>query len=485
MSEVTVLSFINRFFSKPSPEPSLKPDRDLTALKTFVIPEGGRVYNPLTFFDRGEKSDIELVVFLPKYGLFFAEALPYSYDDLEHATVERSGPARKQVSTTHFEQSEYKIRRKLQDVLSFDSTPLYRFLWLPNMEENEFDQLHESFHELLPKHQLLFRNESVDSIRIKFESLAAPLDSTLSGVRIIGALLPQLFVLPYGKYTNGALLSPRQSDFLLSSTSPKTLLRGWYGTGKSAILIRKALQTMLEDPDKKLLIVAPTLLASELLRNEYMALCEYGCLSPDLAKIHFIAASEISKDPKLFERSDMIVCDDADKIDPIWIDFWMQNLGKKTLLCSCIDSISGFDEVMELSHTYNPSLNPTTVSCAQAGLIPVLLSEIRKLCDHAQYEDIAVISENASLLTGLKEAIDEYFMTNSCAVSDNFSLQNRSLDSVVLSTPENIYGLQIPHIIIVKEANAEIYPFVLSRASESATIISVKQSFDAHGDTNE
>lgn len=480
-----MLSLFTRLFSKSSPEQSLKPKGDLTALKTFVIPEGGRVYNPLTFFDRGEKIDIELMVFLPRYGLFFAECLPWSYDELQHATIERSAPARKQMSTTHFERSEFKIHRKLEDVLSFDSTPLYRFLWLPNMEENEFDQLHESFHALLPKNQLLFKDETPDTVRTKFESLAAPFDTTLSGVRVIGALLPQLFILPYRKYANGALLSPRQSDFLLSPTNSKTLLRGWYGTGKSALLIRKALQTMLEYPEKKLLIIAPTLLASELLRNEFMALCEYGCLSPDLSKIHFIAASDISKDPKLFERSDMIVCDDADKVDPMWIDFWMKNLGSKTLLCSSIDSISGFDELMELSHSYNPSLSPKTISCAQAGLIPVLLSEIRKLCERTTYENIAVIVETASLLPELKEAIDEYFIINCCSIGDNFSLQSRSLDSIILSTAENMYGLQIPNVIIVKDENNETYPFVLSRASESATIISVKQSIDFNGDTDE
>lgn len=95
-----------------------------------------------------------------------------------------------------------------------------------------------------------------------------------------------------------------------------------------------------------------------------------------------------------------------------------------------------------------------------------------------------VILHNDDRITEYKEAIDEYFNINTRVLSPEFSLQYQNLDDLVITTAENTHGLHTPHVFLVGSDEKEYYTYALSRASESATIISSSNPKGADHDQN-
>jgi hypothetical protein len=69
-------------------------------------------------------------------------------------------------------------------------------------------------------------------------------------------------------------------------------------------------------------------------------------------------------------------------------------------------------------------------------------------------------------------------------VNKAFSLQYQNLDDLILTPSENTYGLHLPHVFLIVSDEEENYTYALSRASESATIISFSNPQGGDNDQN-
>ncbi|KFN38842.1 MAG: hypothetical protein JU82_09825 [Sulfuricurvum sp. MLSB] len=94
----------------------------------------------------------------------------------------------------------------------------------------------------------------------------------------------------------------------------------------------------------------------------------------------------------------------------------------------------------------------------------------KRLLDTPKHAIIVVLPES-EMLVPFKKAIDEYLALNCRILTSDFSLQYQNLDDLLLSTAENISGINIPHLFLVLPENSDDYTFELSRASDTATII--------------
>lgn len=101
-----------------------------------------------------------------------------------------------------------------------------------------------------------------------------------------------------------------------------------------------------------------------------------------------------------------------------------------------------------------------------------LLMELRALLQNTPAETVMVLFNEIRLLKSYKEKIDEYFGFTSRVLTPSFSLQYQSLDTLLLATPDLTSGIHIPHLFFITSEETANYDYVLSRASESATIIS-------------
>jgi hypothetical protein len=469
-------SFLTRFISSKSKQPILNDSGDNTSLKIFAIKEGGKFFHDFKLFHKETVSTIDILVFLPHFGIFIGEIIDWKASELENATVARYTRQSKHPSTTHLGDKESKIRSKLEDVLSFDFTPVYRFIWMRNLTENEFDELDSSFHELLPKSRMLFSDEEINSIKDKLHSLGECLTTPLSGIKIMGALQSFTFILPSPNNPAGALLSPQQNSFLSLPITQTTTLYGNYGTGKSSVLIRKAMVMLLNDPSEKILLLAPTLLASELLRNEFVSLMYHGALNIDLTRITFSHPIENFDSFKPFNDSTAIFCDDIHHMNLNFVDSLKQKYGKRTLLFTSIQENNHTECNIPFTYSYHKSITPNFFQCKEENIIAFLLSELRKCITEKDTKNILIIVYDSNLISLLKEAIDEYLGISSRILSLKFSLQTQDLDELIITTVDCISGIYAPHMFLLTNDSSQDYTYALSRASETATIITLLNS---------
>jgi len=468
-------SFLTRFFSSKPKEPIVNETEDNIPLKIFVIKEGGKFFHDFKLYHHHNVTPIDTLIFLPHYGIFFGETLTWKASELENATVERSSRQSKRASATHLEGVEAKIRSKLEDVLSFNFTPVHRFIWMKNLSEIEFDALDPSFHELLPKERILFGNDTVDTIKTKLNTIGEYQSTPLSSVQIIGALASHTFILPTPSYPMGSILSPQQNHFLAFPLQGVTTLYGDYGSGKSTLLIRKAMLMLLANNEEKIILLAPTLLASELLRDGFVSLMYYGALSIDLNRIVFSHVLEELDNLKSYQDATAIFCDDSYRMESRFIERLKDKMAHKTLLFSSIDEDLDSKTNIHLIYGYRKKPSLTRIECTEKGMLPTLLSELRKHTADGGKGVILVLTD-PTLIPLYKEPIDEYLGLNARRLTLDFSLQYQDMDDLIITTVECMSGISCSHILLLTTEPSENYTYPLSRASETATIISYSNS---------
>jgi hypothetical protein len=468
--------------SKPKSEMSAEQNEN-NALKTFVTQEGGKFFSDFKLFHRTEVTSIDTLIFLPNFGIFLGETITWRASELKTATVERSSKRTKRPAATHFETLESKVRHKLDDVLSFHTTPIYRFIWMKNLTEEEFDALDPSFHQLLPQKYLLFHTENLASVKDKLYRIGEYRHEPYSSVKILGALNSHAAILPTKTTPSAALLSPQQNLFLTSPIEGSMTLLGGYGSGKSTLLIRKALLYMLSHPAYKMMIITPTLLGGELLRNEIVSLLEYGAIRIDLSALYFytpltfeIAEVDRLETLKSFQESSLFLCDDVHLFKDIFLDKLRLKIRSHPLICTSISPYSS-DTTFSLSGRFrrtptakeiSPPLNQSTIT---------LLMPLRKHLTRTTPSEILIAVSNNQEALYIKEAIDEYFDFNCRLLTSTFSLQYQDLDSIIVAPVECVSPICRGHVILLGidpcDAN---YSLALSRASETLTIISCNKS---------
>lgn len=474
------LSFFNRFKSKKplSTEPIEQNKDDLFQkefFQTIAQEVNGAFFENFALYHHNAVTPIDLLMFLPNRGIYFGEKITWTFDELKGAHVERSSKQSNKSPATHLENTQWRIQKKLEDVLSFDSTPIERFFWMAHMSEHEFDTLDSSFQELLPKGRLIFSNDSKEMIREKFEALSPLQKEPYSKVKVIGSLLSHTILLPNPSNPFGSLLCDEQIRFLDTPLeTPITQLCGDYGSGKSTLLLRKAIQILLDDPTKKIIIFTPTKLGGELLRDELLALIEYGAFSVELASFSFYTPEQSNSADyrKHFQDSTHLFCDDADRMKSAFIETLRHESKGRLLLVCALEPVVSSCTVKLINH-YRYDARHHLVRCKENAILMTLLSLLRKQLTQSPTSQIMVVLDDYEMLKEYKIAIDEYLHNNCRILTPAFSLQYQNLDDVILTTPECLSGLSIQHLYLISAVENHDYPYILSRASETATIISV------------
>lgn len=476
-----LFSFLTRFFSSKEAErpETLNADEQNSSLRAFVQSEGGKFFFDYKLYHQESATSVDILIFLPNYGIFVGEIINWDATELKNATVERSSVHAKRPAATQFNQLESKIRRKLEDVLSFDSTPIHRFIWMRHLSESEFDTLDPSFHELLPKNRILFSDGNIETVKTKLTSLGEYRHDPYSTLQIMGALNSHSYILPTSLNPSGSLLSPQQNLFLAADHEGVTILSGGYGSGKSTLLIRKALLHLLVHPGEKVLVITPTLLGSELLRNELISLLEYGALSVNLNALFFYnpgfstnADVERIEDLRNFQDASIILCDDVHLMKKDFIDKLLKYRNNQSLMMTTAEEDIS-DAAFKLLGQFRRIPIPKKVSSAHNHFVIALILQLRKILVRAQTTEILVITSDEHHLIPIKEAVDEYFNLNCRVLLPSFSLQYQNLDSIIITTMECIAPFSRAHVFLMGlDPTDPNYPLALSRASETLIIIS-------------
>ena len=437
----------------------------------------GTLLQKFTLFHNTTARPIDLLIFLPHYGLYLGEHLTWKKSDLKGATVEQPTQNSKKAPTTQLESTQKLLHQKLEDVLSFDSTPIERFFWLENLTEAEFDLLDSSFHKLLPKRRLLFSDDTIQNIQDKLIALGTYHDHPYSKLKVVGSLQAHTLLLPTTAEPFGTFLNTAQTEFLEAIPKKNTplILGGVYSSGKSTVLTRKIAQVLLENLSATLMVITPTRLNGEILRQNLVALGEFASVTFDFSRIHFVHPNSLygAIDPNDVPNNlTHIVCDDIQLLDIT--DFIYKMIQSKGILAILSGSILTENTTPYiLKHPYRDPEIRTEPPSDTAKTIYILMFRLRDHLAHLSSTPIMIIVPDSVVLKQYKEAIDEYFHLESRVLDDNFSLQYKNLESITLSTPEFISAVSVSHTYLVNlDPNNDLYSLALSRASETVTIIS-------------
>ncbi|HEX5329608.1 hypothetical protein [Sulfuricurvum sp.] len=485
-----MFSFLTRFFQKNIPLEEIQPESTnrlpIDTIHSIAQEEDGLFFENFNLFYQDKRLKIDLLLFLPYRGLYFAEAISWDFTALQDMSIERSSQKSKKRASTHLEETASAIHQKLEDILSFDSTVCERFFWMNRLNEDEFDRLDPSFHALLPKERLIFNDSSKESIRYKLDSLAQKRDEPYSTLKIMGSLQSHTLILPSEENPYGQFLSEEQLTFLETDfTDTVTTLFGEHNSGKSSAIIRKALLTLLSNPKENVLIITPTLIGGEILRHELISLLEYGALSIDFNCLHFYTPrdTETLTQMDIFQSASSILCDDSHLLEKGFIDALLEHREKRWILLSMHNNYTPISNssIIFYNH-YQKNIHYRKLPANTTNVLMTLLLELRGQLLSSSPERVMVILESDKQLMLYKEGIDEYFDIKSRILSKEFSLQYQNLDNLILTTPEYTYGLHVAHVYFIVSDEIDNYTYALSRASESATIISVSKPEEVEDD---
>jgi hypothetical protein len=203
---------------------------------------------------------------------------------------------------------------------------------------------------------------------------------------------------------------------------------------------------------------------------------DHGALSIDLTRITFSFLPESFSELRNFNDATAVFCDDSELMDTNLIHQLIQKRGKRLLLLTAISDTPISGNSIRLTHGYRDAITPRTLHCLSANPLYSVLLELRKRLVDAPSNEIGILFSEPEFLAPFKEAIDEYLRLNCRILTRQFSLQYQNLDNLILATADSISGISISHLILVTSNDLVDYTYPLSRASETATIISYSKS---------
>lgn len=473
-----LFSFFSHLTSSKKRPNNLPMKSNTSVFNPLILRENAVLLTDFTLFHHESHSKIDLLLFLPHYGLYLGEKLSWGLQDLKGASIKRLTHQTPKIPHTKIESTENTIYQKLQDVLSFDSTPIERIFWMQNLTKAEFETLNSSFHELLPKTRLIFKDDTAVEVRTKLHALREFQTIPFSKLKVIGSLNAHTLLLPTSTEPFGSFLSHEQQVFLDTPIRSRSILSlcAPYSSGKSTVLIRKIMSYLLFHPEETALIIIPTQLSGELLRNEFIALMEFSAVKFNLAQLHFYTPSkenDLIDTTRFFQESSLIACDDVHLLCAQMLERLLERKGSRSLLLCGITNPLNM-EVFTLSTVYrNPVVNTVTFSHTKGALFTLLMG-LKTHLETTSSHLIMIILPRPQMVVEYKEAIETHLQIKCRVLNNTFSLQYDNLEEITLSTPEYISGLNVPHsyLINLNSQDSLYYPLALSRASDTVTIIS-------------
>ncbi len=474
-------SFLSRFYFSKSlsktKTSTQKVKKSPETLKNATLKSNGLFLENFTLFYRDQSSLLDIVIFLPHYGLYVGEKISWKINELHDAKIERFRKGGTKKSTTRFNSTEGVIQQKLEDVLSFNFTPIERFVWMENLSESEFDTLNYSFHEFLPKNRVIFNSDTIQTIQTKLASIGTYQSQPHSTLKVLGSLMAHTLLLPTTQDPFGAFLSQEQQTFLDTPLTTASIhLHGEYGSGKTTVLIRKIIDILLQHPHSKVLVITPTLLSAEIFREEIVRIVEFSVITLNLSNIHFLPLT-LHKNSietlRIFRESSIIVCDDAHLFNTDTLTSIYTYQGDRPLFISSTTLLYKGTEFQFQNCYRSPHI--THLYCPlQEEILPTLFTSLKKFENLWETEySILIILCDECLISDFKESIDNHLHLNAQILTNDFSLQHKNLNSITLSTPQFINAVEAQHCFLINlNPDDPLYTLALSRASESVTLIS-------------
>ena len=422
------IPLLSKLFNKQ--KPSLQPlDSVLVSkLKKYAKENEYPLFENTPVFYRSQKMILTLALFIPKTGLILFEYKDWTFEELRNAKVSKASHTQKSEESLSFESLGEFIKEKFTDLTTFDDIDIFNFVIMEQLREDEFNLLDKSFHELLPKERILFQDSTPDIIERKFKTLPAK-QKTYTIQNTLPYIFSQYMILDGDKVH---FANDEQRRFLDKPLQKKENLAADRQSGKTTLLLQKALLEKLDNQKKRIAIITPTHMQKELLRQTLLDLVERSSIVLDLNDITLYTPDEIQNaQKKVLEHVDTIFIDDTFMLESDFRASLKQLQKHKTLL---FVNAPGEETTFSLSLHYYGEM-----SFLQAAEFPTLLKQIHNLFTHKPKSDALIFTKDEDF-ESIKEDIEGFCAQPLSFVTTDTSFQDQTQSPLKLGN----YNLTIP-----------------------------------------
>jgi len=477
----------NKVHSEPKEESEL-----LKNIKSLSKYSDLLVFDEVTIYHHTHKYRVPLIIFDKTRGLYIFEKKQWSFDELQNAKIEREEQSKPSQNTLSYNFLQNIIKQKFNELIHNDGVALYNCLLLENLTYEEYSRLDESIKEYLPENSIIFKDMQKADIFKKLQNIAKEDPNLPDTNTVLGNLLIQ-----YTIVDNDTLhfCSLEQREFLDQELQYTFNLTGKHKSGKTNLLLLKAITEVLNNPEKKVIILKPTILSKDILQQKFLNIIEHAIIEIDLNSIEIVTPIELVNkhlhklklkqlndilyiDEKLMKKSfdvaDIIMCDDSYLLSDFFIHYLQHIQKDKTLL---VVNNEDLPVSYELENNYqNPKKE---VQFYLTNPHAKALHLIASACKKYDPKEIMVISNSLSK-EKLHDDLTSFIPCPISLIDGDKNLINQNLDNIKLATFNDIVDIQAHYSIIMDLCfnNTHLLEDALNLATDHTDILYEEDCFE-------
>ena len=316
------------------------------------------VYENAVIYHHSQSFFVNLLIVNPSYGIYIFEYKEWSYYDLKGSSITKASNQEASDKNLAFDKTHSFIKQKFNELIHNDGLAIYNFLLMENLNTNEHKHLNKDFKKLLPFDKILFNDSTESEILQKLQNVPK-LETNIENIdSLMSNLFVQYLILSEDKSIHMA--NKEQIDFINSPLDGHKSLQAKAKSGKSNSILLKAILQKLKSKEIKIIIIEPTVLACDILKNKFINFIEKSLIQIDITSIEIITPQallnrhlkkirkkelrgEIFIDKSLMKKSfnaaDLIICDDADLLKKDFL-LYLKHIQKDSNLILVNDIVS-------------------------------------------------------------------------------------------------------------------------------------------------
>jgi len=430
------------------------------------------LYENVTIYHYDKSYFIPLLFIDTKKGIYLLEHKAWLFDELKNSTIESAHNQKFLDNTLSFENSRDIINLKLDEIGNIDGVPIFNYLIMENLSSFEYDELSDLFKNLLPKEKILFKDMDIPDILQKLHSGIVARDDLPSIENIVGNLLIQYTILNDDNTLH--ICNKEQIEFINSDILAIVSLKNRPLSGKTSVILLKAIYEKLKYPDKRVIIIQRTTLACDILKKRLLNTIEHAIIGVDPTSIKIMTPLELlnihlqtlNKDTldtelkvddilmkKAFDIADLIMCDDSFVLPLEFVGYLRQLQIKSDLLLVGAENID-----KQYLFTKSFEFEKKDIHFLQTNPYVKAMQIISNLLVDNLPEDIMVVSDDLNQ----KKLNDElkFFIDNKAVLLDSsINLVNQDLEHLLLVKYSDIHGLRAKFVIILEPCDVSVDEF--------------------------
>jgi len=475
------------FFNKNK---NKKPESSIVqTIKSLAEHSNLFIFSDVAIYHHQNHFNIPLLIFDPMRGLYIFEIKNWNLKNLQNATITKKEYTEVKNNTLAYSTMRDIIQQKFKELLHHRiDIDIFNYLLFENLSTEEYNSLQEEIKYYLPEKNIIFYNLQKAEIFKKLE-LATPEKMTRQDTNtILGNLLIQYTIIEEQKLL---FCNKEQRDFIDTPLAPLHYLYGGTKTGKTNILLLKAIVMLLQKAHKNIVIIKPNTLAKDLLQEKFLAIIEHAIIEIDLNAIKFLTPTEVinqhlakSKrkdfieqasfyiDTKLMKKNfylaDVVMCDDIELLPQEFIAYLKHIQKNRTLLLLSRESTDEAIQIHTLSLSYqnNQRIFDFQETNPYAKALHIIASLVKE-----QQNKILFVADTKNK-EKFKDDLTSFVACSTTLIDGDKNLIYNNLNNLLLATYNDIVDINAKYVILLDTCkNIKHLQYALEIATDCTYIL--------------